>query len=288
MKRLRVAALAIVLLLALAVYYYYFESAVRVETVQLASNMLGRTLPYRVVLPPGYGLVTSRGTRYPVLYLLHGWGGHYDSWLANTSLERYASEHRLIVVTPEGGNGWYTDGVDGAAGKYESYVLQELIPDVDRRFRTIAARRGRGVAGNSMGGYGALKFGFKHPEIFALVASTSGALDASARTDDPSIMQTFGEMGSPTRTENDLPRLAREFPEEGRRALPYFYLDCGLQDPWLAFNRDFAAVLAGRKVAHEYRQLPGEHIWPFWDRQVREILRVASERLAAPEDSRPR
>jgi S-formylglutathione hydrolase FrmB len=288
MKRLRLAALVVALLIALAAYYYHFESAVRVETIQLASAMLGKTLPYRVLLPPGYGLVTSRGTRYPALYLLHGWGGHYDSWLANTSLARYASEHRLIVVMPEGENGWYTDGADASAGKHESYILAELIPDVDRRFRTIADRRGRGVAGYSMGGYGALKFGFKHPEAFALAASTSGALDAAARTDDPSIMQTFGAAGDPTRTENDLPRLAREFPEERRGALPFLYLDCGLKDPWLAANRDFAATLAERKMAHEYRQLPGEHIWPYWDRQAREILRVASEMLAPPEDGTQR
>jgi S-formylglutathione hydrolase FrmB len=284
MKRLRLAALVLVLGGALAAYYYHVESAVRVETVQLRSSLVGKTLPYRVVLPPGYGLVTARATRYPVVYFLHGWGGHYDSWLANTALSRYASEHRLIVVTPEGENGWYTDGVTSPADKFESYILQELIPDVDRRFRTIGGRRGRGVAGCSMGGYGALKFGLKHPEVFALAASTSGALDAAARTDDPSIMQTFGESDTAARAENDLPRLARDFPAARFGLLPYLYLDCGEKDPWLAANRDFVNILVERQMTHEYRQLPGAHIWPYWDRQAREILRVASEMLAAPED----
>jgi S-formylglutathione hydrolase FrmB len=281
MKRLGAAALSLLLLAALAAYYYHHESGVRVETVQLAGATLGRTLPYGVVLPPGYGLFTSRSTRYPVLYLLHGWGGDYDSWLTHSSLARYAAEHELIVVTPDGERGWYTDGVAG--GRYESYLLRDVIPDVDRRFRTIAGGRGRGVAGYSMGGYGALKLGFKHPELFAFAGSTSGALDAASRTDDESIAQTFGEPGSAVRAENDLPRLAREFPEEKRGALPFFYLDCGLEDPWLASNRDFAAVLTERRIAHEYRQRPGEHAWPFWDAQAREILRAASGRLAAPE-----
>lgn len=283
MKRLRLVLLFLAFLGALAVYYYYAESAIRVETVQLKSALTGRTLPYQVVLPPGYGLITSRAKRYPVLYLLHGWGGHYDSWLANTSLASYAAEHRLIVVTPEGDNGWYTDSAVAPADKFESYVLQELIPDVDRRFRTIAARRGRGVAGCSMGGYGALKFGLKHPEVFALAASTSGALDAAARTDDASIMQTFGEAGSDVRAENDLPRLAREFPDARRGLLPFLYLDCGDKDPWAAANHDFADLLNERGMAHEYRQTHGEHIWPYWDRQLREILREADEMLDAPE-----
>ena len=283
MKRLRLAVLALALVGALAAYYYHVESAVRVETVQFKSALTGRTLPYKVVLPPGYGLVTSRATRYPVLYLLHGWSGHYDSWVKNTSLKDYAAEHRLIIVTPEGANGWYTDGATDANDKFESYILQELIPEVDRRFRTIAARRGRGVAGCSMGGYGALKFGLKHPDKFALAASTSGALDAASRTDDASIMQTFGEAGSPARAENDLPRLAREFPDARRGLLPFLYLDCGDKDPWFAANRDFADILTERGVAHEYRQAHGEHIWPYWDRQLREILREAEEMLDAPE-----
>jgi S-formylglutathione hydrolase FrmB len=134
-----------------------------------------------------------------------------------------------------------------------------------------------------MGGYGALKFGFRHPELFAFAGSTSGALDAASRSDEESLARAFGEAGGAARFENDLPRLAREFPEARRGALPYLYLDCGLGDEWFEVNRDFAAVLAARKIRHEYRQLPGGHVWPYWDAQAREILRVASDMLAAPE-----
>jgi S-formylglutathione hydrolase FrmB len=213
--------------------------------------------------------------------MLHGWGGDYDSWLTRSSLGRYAAEHRLIVVTPEGGKGWYTDAPGGEP--YESHLLRELLPDVDGRFRTIDNRRGRGVAGYSMGGYGALKLGFKHPELFAFAGSTSGALDAASRDGEESLARAFGEAGGAARFENDLPRLAREFPDARRGALPYLYLDCGLRDEWFGVNRDFAATLAARGITHEYRQLPGEHVWPYWDAQAREILRVASDMLAAPE-----
>lgn len=281
MKRLRLAVLLLILLTALGALYYEFAGRVGVETVRLPSALLGREVNYSVVLPPGYALPTSRARRYPVLYLLHGWGGQYDSWLTRSSLRRYASEHQLIVVTPEGGNGWYTDAPGGAP--YESHLLRELVPDVDRRFRTIANRRGRGIAGYSMGGYGALKLGFRHPELFAFAGSTSGALDAASRSDEESLVRAFGEANGPTRFENDLPRLAREFPEERRGALPFLYFDCGLGDDWLEVNREFAATLTARRIAHEYRQRPGLHVWPYWDAQGREILRVASDALAAPE-----
>ncbi|MCA1621944.1 MAG: esterase family protein [Acidobacteria bacterium] len=281
MKRLRLAALLLVLAAALGALYYEFAGRVRVETVRMPSALLGREVAYRVVLPPGYGLVTARARRYPVLYLLHGWGGNYDSWLSRSSLVSYAAEHQLIVVTPEGGKGWYTDAPGGEP--YESHLLREIVPDVDARFRTNANRRGRGVAGYSMGGYGALKLGFRHPELFAFAGSTSGALDAASRADDESLARAFGGANSPARFENDLPRLAREFPEARRGALPFLYLDCGLGDDWLAVNRDFAATLTARGIAHEYRQRPGGHVWPYWDAQGREILRVASDALAAPE-----
>jgi putative tributyrin esterase len=283
MKRLWLGLLVLVLLCALAACHHA-ENAVRVETVQFTSRLTARAMPYDVVLPPGYGLVTSRGTRYPVLYLLHGWGGHHDAWLKYSDLKQYAAEHRLIIVTPEGENGWYTDGAGGSNERFESYFLEELIPDVDRRFRTITERRGRGLAGLSMGGYGSMKFALKHPELFAFAASTSGALDAASRTDEATIMQTFGEPGSRVRTENDLPRLAREFPEERKDLLPFLYLDCGEKDPWFAANRDFAGILFERKLAYEYRQVPGDHVWPYWNKQLREIMRAASGVLATPED----
>lgn len=281
MKRLRLPLLLLVLAAALVALYYEYAGGVRVETVRMRSALLGRDVAYSVVLPPGYGLVTSRSKRYPVLYLLHGWGGHYDSWLTRSSLRRYAAAHRLVVVTPEGGQGWYTDAPDGEP--YESHLLREIVPDVDSRFRTINERRGRGVAGYSMGGYGALKLAFRHPEVFAFAGSTSGALDAASRSDEESLVRAFGEAGHPARAANDLPRLAREFPDERRAALPFLYLDCGLRDEWFAVNRDFAATLAARGFAHEYRQRPGAHVWPYWDAQVQEILRVASDLLAAPE-----
>lgn len=282
-RYLRSLLLILVLLIAIAAYYYHLQNAVRFEVVQFKSNLVGKVLPYGVVLPPGYGLITSRRSRYPVLYLLHGWSGDYNSWINQTALLQYAAEYQMIIITPEGGNGWYTDSATAASDQYETYVMRELIADVDSRFRTIADRRGRSIAGLSMGGFGALKFGFKHPEKFSFAASMSGALDATVRTDDASIMQAFAESDSSARKTNDLPRLAREFPADRQALLPYLYLDCGTEDPWLASNRDFSHILLERKIVHEYRQLPGSHVWTYWDRQVREVMRIAADRMVAAE-----
>src|SRR5262245_28664853 len=104
MRSRRPLILFIVLIGLLVVFYYQRENKVHVETIPFTSKLIGKALPYEVVLPPRYGLITSRHTRYPVVYLLHGWDGHYDSWLKRTALINYASEHQMIIITPEGNN----------------------------------------------------------------------------------------------------------------------------------------------------------------------------------------
>src|SRR5580765_3247511 len=79
-----------------------------VETVQFHSDLINASLPYNVILPTDYR--TSKTTRYPVLYLLHGLTGHYTDWLTRTNVADYASQYRMIVVMPEGNNSWYVDG----------------------------------------------------------------------------------------------------------------------------------------------------------------------------------
>src|SRR5438093_7899816 len=113
-----------------------------VETVQFQSKLVNASLPYNVILPPDYR--ASSATRYPVLYLLHGFGGHYSDWVTRTNVADYAAQYRMIFVMPEADNSWYVDGapIKTASGserpgdKYESYVLQELLPDLDKRSST--------------------------------------------------------------------------------------------------------------------------------------------------------
>jgi putative tributyrin esterase len=260
-----------------------------VQTVQFKSRLINATLPYRVIVPAYYSKPEQEKQRYPVLYLLHGFTGHYDNWVEKTKLTEYASQYKFIIVTPEGNNGWYTDSASVPADKYESYFLQELIPDVQSRYRTVESREGRAIAGLSMGGYGALKFGVKHPSMFAFAASFSGVLGAAVWSENDlrnfgtelprSVMQTFGPLGSQTRASNDLMKLLREFPAARLGELPYFYLDCGTEDALLPLSRSFADLLLERKIPHEYRELPGSHDWAYWDAQVREVLRIAAQKI---------
>lgn len=264
----------------------------RVQTIQFESKLVGKTLPYKVLLPVDYEQPAQRATLYPVLILLHGHNGDHTDWLARTKLSDYAAPYRLIIVTPEGGNNWYSDSATVAHNKYETYIAEELIADVQKRFRVIQGREGRGVAGLSMGGYGALKFGMKYPEKFAFAASMSGAVSIASwrhENDIPlrlrqSVLQIFGAAESPTKNANDLFQLVRAIPADRLASLPFFYLDCGTEDelPLLAPNRALADIFVERKIPHEYRQLPGGHRWDYWDAQVQEVLQLSARKMSAP------
>ena len=261
----------------------------RIETVELQSKLVNKTLPYNVILPADYN--TSSTTRYPVLYLLHGLTGHYSDWVSRTNVADYAAQYRMIIVTPEGNDGWYTDSAIVVTDKYETYILRELIPDVQQRYRTIEARYGRGIAGLSMGGYGSLKFGLKSPSTFIFAGSMSGALGVARFTEKETTasgwgtsLQLFGPADSETRKANDLFQIINQLSPARISALPFFYFDCGTEDSPLIFpyNRDLAGLMSEKKIAHEYRELPGDHSWGYWDKQVQEVLRIAALKMRLP------
>src|SRR5438477_4659092 len=260
-----------------------------VETIQFQSKLVNTTLPYNVILPPGYR--ASATTRYPVLYLLHGWDGHYTDWLTRTNVADYDVQYRMIIVMPEANDSWYVDGAAGVNDKYESYILKELMPDVDKRYLTIQTRYGRAVAGLSMGGYGAIKYGLKYPSTFTFAGSVSGAFGVTRYTEkemtgagwEP-FLKIFGPVESDTRKANDIFKIARALTPGRIASLPYFYFDCGTEDAAQHFNpnRELSQLFIEKKIPHEFRELPGNHSWSYWDQQVKEVLRIAAEKLRAP------
>ena len=256
-----------------------------VESYKLNSKLMAREMPYRVVLPVNYNNSNEK-TFYPVVYLLHGLTGHFNNWTDRTKLAEYAAKYNFIIVTPEGNNGWYTDSSSVPNDKYESYIIQELIPEVDKKYRTLKDKNHRAIAGLSMGGYGSIKFGLKYPEMFSLVGSFSGALGAGTWTEKTlgkngaaaqSILGVFGIENSQTRLTNDVFKIVREMPADKIKTLPFLYVDCGTEDFLFQNNRDFADLLVEKKVPHEFRQLPGIHDWRFWNSQVQEFLRLTEK-----------
>jgi S-formylglutathione hydrolase FrmB len=230
---------------------------------------------YQIAVP-----AASAGTRFPVVYLLHGHGGRETDWFARSAAADLANQFGLIVVTPDGANAWY---LNTPTERWMDYIVQDLVEEVERRWPVRPGRASRAIAGLSMGGYGAMNIAFRHPDTFALAASLSGALDTTRPSSvfaggrEEEVSGWFGPPGSATRRDNDVYRQAAEAPATN---LPYLYLDCGVDDPWFGVNREFAQVLKSRGLPHEFHEEPGNHNWPYWNRQVRVVLALAAKRLS--------
>ncbi len=251
----------------------------RIEDVTVASKALGRGVKVRVLLPSDYA---SSERAYPVLYLLHGLYGNYTNWDKLTRLESYTRKLPVIVVMPDAGNSWYVNSATVPADRFGDFLTADVIPYVEHHYRVLADRGHRAIAGLSMGGYGALRYALKHPGMFSTVGSFSGALNAPldlAQEEPkfaPYLNPVFGAPASATRINNDLFRLLREL--EPANA-PYFYVDCGANDPYfIPTNRAFTLELHDRKFAYEYHETPGGHDWKYWNSRLPVFLHLLRAR----------
>jgi S-formylglutathione hydrolase FrmB len=156
----------------------------QVPTPSLAGNMLGdpTTQHVFVYLPPSYKTETTK--RYPTLYLLHGYAGRPEEWVKDgyqgmnlgTEMDSLIAKGvgaEMIVVVPNGRNAYlgsfYTNS--SVTGNWEDYVYRDVVSYVDSKYRTLARASSRGIAGHSMGGYGAFWLGMRHPDVFGALYS---------------------------------------------------------------------------------------------------------------------
>jgi S-formylglutathione hydrolase FrmB len=256
------------------------QPTIRDATFQSAS--LERAMKYRIILPAGY----ARGVRrYPVLYLLHGLTGSYLDWDTKTHLAEYAAPLQLIIVMPDAGDSWYTNSSANPRDRFEDYVVSDLVPEIDKTYRTIATRHARAIGGLSMGGYGAMKFALKYPNLFVFAGSFSGVQAIAHDPDlklragekyDQQVLEIYGPPGGPTRTANDVFALADK---ADPAALPYFWIACGIGDLRLESNRQLVALLQRRKIAYTYEEAPGGHGWAFWDEELPAMFRELSRHM---------
>jgi len=246
-----------------------------IATLNFSSPSLEKQTACNVIFPE----LEGHDGPFPVFYLLHGLSDDYSIWQRKTSIGRYVQMLPLIVVMPDGGRGFYTDAVEGFA--YESAIVRDLIPFVDRMFHTVGERSGRAIGGLSMGGYGAIKLALKYPELFASANGHSGAYGfghGDWRGDEPEFARILGspaDGGS-----NDCYALAQKFSSATNRlGMPALRIDCGTSDFLLDQNRDFHAHLDSLEIPHEYLEAPGAHEWGYWDKHVQGALRFHAKHL---------
>lgn len=295
------------------------------QTVSFFSPAVSRQMKFDIVLPPGY---EESDERYPVMYLLHGYMQNYTVWGRNLGAAFYARNFSdLIVVMPDAGNSWYINYASSEGNQrnnWEDHIVRDVIGHVDSNFRTLARREGRAIAGLSMGGYGAITLGLRHPDLFVSMASTSGAL-AHAR--DRATAIAAGQPAPVARSVDDSPELARadafisqiiDIPgfssqddrnpngtdfdtveqaqsydpfhiiyEVPKSQLPHIYLDSGIDDGLINAAREFMQILMLNDVPFDYMQARGRHNSEYWRRSIGHLMSVQYEVMQRALGNRP-
>jgi enterochelin esterase-like enzyme len=217
---------------------------------------------YNIYLPAGYDAAENKERRYPVLYWLHGMG---QSESTDQYPPRYLDEavkagtiKPMIVVYASGGQRTYYTDSPAAHSLAETEIIRELIPHIDATYRTNSVRDQRAIAGMSMGGFGALKFAFKYPELFSSVtAFAPGIRDPeSFAKDRPDILARMFANDPKAYEANHPATLLRENLKEIRDKLP-ISLYVGTKDYLLAGSQSLDRQMTELKVAHTYQEFEG-------------------------------
>ena len=247
-------------------------SGVKMIDVTFHSAALNRDMPYRAILP--VSIATNQ--KLPVIYLLHGGGGGFHDWSNYSDVAGYA-ERGLILVMPEGNSSYYTNSADRPQDRYEDYIVQDLISDVEQRFPASSGRTHRAIAGVSMGGFGSVVLALKHPDLFVFAGGLSSALDVPSRPFSIKRIgqyrqhsSIFGPWGSTRRRASDPFVLARS---ADPAQTPYLFLTCGDQEGLLPTNRRFAAMLQARHFSYELHTVAGGHDWNQWSRNLPALMK---------------
>ena len=272
---------------------------------------VGRRMKYIAMLPEGYDDPENAERLYPVLYLLHGFSQNYTVW-PRMGAPFYTEDYELILVMPDAGNTWYVNWAESDGDEknnWEDFIIADLIPNVDAVFRTITHRGGRAINGVSMGGFGALALGLRHPGLFCSIASHSGALgfarnarlrleagekpnrsvkpQAAADDRDAQVPDVIGIPGFTLQWERYPNGIAFKTVEQCKaydpfelilqipvRVLPHIYIDCGMEDNLLSVAQEFAKLLIDIGVPFTYAQTPGQHGVRYWTRESEQSIAV--------------
>ncbi len=285
----------IILLFAALATSFPLHAQSRIDCNALESRILKHPVHYCVYLPASYdsGDTKHPAQTYPVLYFLHGLGDNERTLFNSggwTLLDDLRQKHRIgefLIAAPEGGRTFYINSADGTT-RYNDFFLQEFIPLIETKYRIQRGRRGRAVSGISMGGYGALRFAFSHPEMFSAVSAQSAALitdsppelDTAARSGAPLGKVLAAVFGSPIevqRWKNNSPFVLAHRNQAALRRLA-IYFNCGKEDNY-GFEKGAAALheqLQKSGVKHEYHSYPGDHSLSYFLAHFTEVMQFHS------------
>ena len=269
------------------------ESQIRTETVH--SDILGEDVAVNVYLPTGYDAQAER--LYPSVYLLHGLTDTYTAWEEEGQMKDVADQliasgeaARMIVIMPNAGdpdvhNKW--NGYFNMPGRrYEDFFFEELIPEMEKRFRIQGDKQHRAIMGLSMGGGGSTVYSQRHPEMFSSCYAMSAWLDNNEPrvTKEEDKLDKFYLVSKSVRDHSaiDFVAQADEATLAKLRTVKWF-IDCGDDDFLLDLSVKLYQEMRRHKVPAELRVRDGWHFWEYWHQALRIALPFATRNFGDQE-----
>jgi S-formylglutathione hydrolase FrmB len=234
-----------------------------VDTLSVFSTQMNKPVKVLVITPD-----KMEGTRLPVVYLLHGFGGNYSSWLKDApQIKQKANEMQAIIVLPDGGYGsWYFDSPVDATIRYESFMIKELLPYIDAHYPTKNNKAFRAITGLSMGGHGAFYLAIRHKDLFGAAGSVCGGVDFRPFPKNWDLAKALGPLD--THAENWNTNTVINQIDSLRSGDIQLIFDCGVGDFFLTVNRALHQKLLSKNVAHDYTERPGAHNSAYWRNSI--------------------
>ncbi len=215
----------------------------------------------------------SKAEKYRTLYLLHGLSDDQSIWHRRTSIERYATEYGICVVMPCGGRSFYINQQNGQ--RYYDFIAKELPAIISEFFNVSDKREDRFIAGNSMGGYGALKIALKEKETFGGGAGLSSVADIRSDMFKGLLEGVVGKENYLS-DEEDLFALATKYTDAETK--PRLFMACGTEDFLYADNVKLRQHLQKLDYDYTYEECAGAHTWEYWDEHIQRVLAWAFKR----------
>ena len=240
------------------------------------SWVLKRNVPLTVVLPVDNYFEEKETKEYKTLYLLHGLTDNCMDWVLNTRIRKWAEDKKLAVVMPSGDNSFYVNQLT-PNNDYGEFIGKELVEMTRKMFPLSHKREDTFIAGNSMGGYGAIRNGLKYADTFSHIVGFSSALHMFEEPVEKiekelfGAMRVFGDLEEAAKTDVN-PKVALDELIARGGKLPKVYMCCGLQDRLLESNRIMRDYFKEKKVDLFYEEMEGGHTWEYWDAQLLKVF----------------
>ncbi|WPO76840.1 alpha/beta hydrolase family protein [Flavobacterium sp. KACC 22761] len=247
-------------------FLVFTAQASKVDTLEVFSASMQKNIKTCVVVPDNY---KKSKKAFPVVYLLHGHSGNYATWVKGfKELGKQVDQYGFIVVCADGNySSWYFDSPIDPSFKYETYVVNELVLFIDKKYKTIADRTGRAISGLSMGGHGALYLSFRHQDVFGAAGSMSGGVDIRPFPDKWEIKKRLGSITEfPENWNQNTVTNMLDLVKDNKLKL---IIDCGVDDFFMTVNRELHAKMLALKINHDYIERPGEHNLKYWENSLK-------------------